>query len=63
MINDQIILDPGASKRKPIVIKTEVHTRPNLCDYGHQKNGKRLDQRPTMAITLPRIDALKGGQT
>lgn len=53
-----LVLCPGDACLAPIVIKTETVIRPNLANHGEPANGKRLSDRPTVEITLPRVDAL-----
>lgn len=53
-----LVLCPGDTQVGPIVIKTETVIRPNLASHGEPANGKRLSDRPTVEITLARVDAL-----
>lgn len=55
----EIILCAGTKGIPPVIIKTETVERPNLKNYGGGKEGKRSDHKPTVSITLPRIDALR----
>lgn len=57
-----LVLCPGDAQSAPIIIKTETVIRPNLANHGEPANGKRLSDRPTVEITLPRIDALDIGK-
>lgn len=55
-----LVLCPGTEHTAPIIIKRQRVIRKNLTDAGKQASGKRLSDRPTIEITLARVDAMQG---